>query len=183
MISSLKKKYPHCRTDYCHSEVSYSIYVSDNESAKCSYSNVRRGSTLYIQNDSNVTFDFIAIDKCLIKSNKIKKCDLALHLNDRWVWFIELKEVIFNGNSSRDRNRKLKASKKAVQQLGSTINDFKSKGVDLSKLKIFTLISFPPFIDETSPISIPSPAQQARVLELSEICGVAELFEGNYIVI
>lgn len=181
MIPVIKASYPHCDSLGCHQVVTGSCYLRDDAPNKCIITQTSNNSTCYVGISNGVIVDFIFIDACLINSATIQKCDIALKSNSV-IWFVELKEVIFNGNVKADRNRKIRNAKKAVKQLASTINDFKSKGIDLSNYNVAALISFPPYISEPSPISIPTTATQSRINELSNLCGYANLYEGNHII-
>lgn len=180
MINQIKIAYSHCDILGCHKETKSSFYIKDDAPNKCLITNNPSIATCYILNSNSISVDFVCIDACLINTNAIQKCDLALITNSI-VWFVELKEVIFNGNSKADRARKIRNSKKAVRQLASTINDFKLKGIDLSNHVVAGLISFPPYINQTNPISVPSTANQSRINEFSRLCGYVELYEGNHI--
>ncbi|WP_281634249.1 hypothetical protein [Flavobacterium luteolum] len=181
MINKIKVSYPHCDGSVCHTRVNTSFYCKDDAPNKCIIVNDPNIATCYIENKNNLNIDFLCIDACLINSDTTKKCDLVL-ISDNIMWFIELKEVIFNGNIKADLNRKKKHAKKAVQQLATTINHFKANGVDLSSHSVFSLISFPPYINESNPISIPTTSSQLRISEYSSLCGYVDLYEGNHIV-
>lgn len=181
MINQIKNTYPHCDSLGCHILVDNSCYVRDDAPNKCVINQSSNNSTCYIGISNGICVDFIFIDACLINSTSIQKCDLVLRTNSV-VWFVELKEVVFNGNSKADRSRKIRNAKKAVKQLASTINDFKSKGINFNNHTIAALISFPPYITEPNPISIPTTSNQSRINEFSNLCGYASLYEGNHII-
>ncbi len=181
MISQIKIAYSHCDVLGCHQEISSSCYVRDDAPNKCIVSQNPNNATCYIGIFNNISIDLIFIDACLISSTSIQKCDLVLKSNSV-IWFVELKEVIFNGNNKADRKRKIRNTKKAVKQLASTINDFKSKGINLNKYTVAALVSFPPYITEPNPISIPTTTNQSRINEFSNLCGFVDLYEGNHII-
>lgn len=181
MINRIKTSYLHCDSLGCHTRVNASFYCKDDAPNKCIIVTDSSIATCFIENKNNLDIDFLCIDSCLIGSESTKRCDLVL-ISDKTIWFIELKEVVFNGNLKADFSRKSKHAKKAVKQLATTINHFKSNGVDLSSHSVFSLISFPPYINESNPISIPTTSNQTRISEYSNLCGYVELFEGNHIV-
>lgn len=181
MINQIKLKYSHCDLLDCHQIANKSFFVKDNAPHKCIITYDSTKATCFIDNSNNIDIHFLCVDACLINDNNIQKCDLIL-LTDSVFWFIELKEVIYNGNTKADRTRKIRNSKKSVKQLASTINDFKSKGIDLSNHIVAALISFPPYINEANPISIPSTTSQSRINEFSKLCGYVNLYEGNHII-
>lgn len=181
MINQVKNSYPHCDNLGCHTRINDSFYCKDDAPNKCIIVADSNIATCYIENKNKLNIDFLCIDTCLINSASTKKCDLVL-ISDTAIWFIELKEVIFNGKVKADLSRKKRHAKKAVKQLATTINHFKSKGVDLSSHSVFSLISFPPYINESNPISIPTTSSQARINQYSNLCGYVDLYEGNHIV-
>ncbi|MFS4493110.1 hypothetical protein [Maribacter sp. 2308TA10-17] len=180
MIDKIISAYPHCKTNLCHEEFGVSFYLNDYNNAKCIATTDRINATCYIENSDLKIIDFIAIDDCLITSDNIKKCD-ALITKKKVVWFIELKEVTWSNNAALNRKKRNTNRKKAVEQLASTINDFKQKGIDFSDYFVAGLISFPPFAI-SNPVTAPTTSSQARVLEFANLCGYSELHEGNYIV-
>lgn len=180
MINQIKSKYPHCDILGCHQITQTSFFVKDDAPNKCIITYDSTKATCYIDNTNNIDIHFVCVDACLINETNIQKCDLIL-ITDSIFWFIELKEVLYNGNLKADRTRKIRNAKKAVKQLASTINDFKAKGIDLSNHIVAGLISFPPYLNEPNPISIPSTASQSRINQFSLLCGYVDLFEGNYI--
>lgn len=169
----------------CYHVFVNNFYLNDNTLNICQATLNNKNSTCLIENSSNLEIVFGAVDNCLIvnddKNQGVSKCN-ALVFNDNIIWFIELKEVVFSGNSKADKNRKKRSRKKAVNQLASTINYFKDKGVDFEFIKVGALISFPPYIDEINPISIPQVSTQTRLLEFINLCGYTDLYEGNHIV-
>lgn len=182
MITNIKSSYIHCDHSHCHQEYFSSFYIKDVENSKCETLLSPIGATCCIENSNTDLIDFLCIDKCLIDSNELMKCD-CLVIKGNIIWFIELKEVVFSGDRKKDIKRKNKGRKKAVKQLASTINDFKAKGVDLSDKLVAALICFPPYIDETNPITIPTTTSQVQILNFSNLCGYTEIFEGNHLVL
>jgi|GEM_PF-2748656 len=184
MINQIKRYYSICEVNSCNTISNVSFYLKDPDAGKCIISNNSKDGTCFIENPSSKDINFVAIDECLIPAtleNKgIKKCD-ALVFDDIIMWFIEIKEVQFSGNSKLDAQKRRNGRKKAVEQIASTINDFKNKGVDLSTHKIAGLISFPPYINQTNPITIPTVASQALILKFANECGFADLYEGNHL--
>lgn len=181
MINQIKITYSHCDIYGCHQTINTSFYIKDDAPNKCVITNNPNLATCFISNNNSKNIEFICVDACLINSNTTQKCDLIL-ISDSIIWFVELKEVVFNGNLKADKSRKVRNAKKAVRQLASTINEFKLKGIDLTNYVVAGLISFPPYIDEANPISIPSTTNQSRINEFSRLCGYANLFEGNHII-
>lgn len=181
MINNIKISYPHCDQLGCHQIVSDSFYFKDNAPSKCIIINDPNIATCYIENRKKLTIDFLCIDSCLINLEATKRCDVVL-ICDSVIWFIELKEVVFNGNVKDDIKRKIRNSKKAVKQLATTINHFKSKGIDINTYSVFSLISFPPYINETNPISIPTTTSQSRINQYANLTGYVDLYEGNHII-
>ncbi|WP_299430474.1 hypothetical protein [uncultured Maribacter sp.] len=181
MIEQIKKFYQHCDTNHCHKEFENSFYLHDHNNSKCEATSDSNNATCLIETSDNNKVDFIAIDECLISESNIKKCD-ALVAKEKVVWFIELKEVNWSINTSLNVKKRRNARLKAVKQLASTINDFKSKGIDFQLYTVAGLISFPPFA-LSNPTSLPSTSSQARILEFVNLCGYSELYEGNHIVL
>lgn len=183
MIPQIKVCYPDCDVHGCHQIMKSSFYVKDNAPLMCSITTNSVDATLFVRNNDNVDIDCVCIDSCLITSDEIKKCDLVI-ISEETIWFIELKEMSYHHSvpNSKDIKRKNYIAKKAVKQLASTIKDFKLKGVNFDNYIVTALISYPPFVNEINPISIPSTAIQARVNEFSRACGYVNLYEGNYIV-
>lgn len=181
MINKVKTSYPHCDNLGCHTRINDSFFCKDDAPNKCIIITDSNIATCFIENKNNLDIDFICVDSCLISSVATEKCDLVL-ISDTVIWFIELKEVIFNGNIKADLNRKKKRAKKAVKQLAATINHFKANGIDLTSHSVLSLISFPPYINESNPISIPTTSSQSKIREYSRLCGYVDLYEGNHIV-
>lgn len=181
MINQVKICYSHCDNLGCHKRMNTSFFVRDNAPDMCVIINDKSAATCFIENTSDKVIDFICVDSCLINTNQIKKCDFCM-ISENIIWFVELKEVLFSGNAKADIKRKKRNANDAVKQLASTINDFKLKGFDFSNLSVFSLIAFPPYVDETNPITIPSTSSQSRVLKYSNLCGFVDLFEGNHLV-
>ncbi len=180
MIDQVKTSYSHCDVNHCHQRLIQSFFLKDENPGKCLVILTNNDATCFIDNPRNKIIDFLAIDACLIGGEK-KKCDAVVADNNS-IWFIELKEVIWSNRPAKDRRKRKNVRKKAVQQLASTINDFKTKGINLDQLKVVALISFPPFTVDINPITIPTASSQARVLEFVNLCGYTDLFEGNHIV-
>jgi hypothetical protein len=180
MINSIKAIYSHCDTDSCHQSINTSFCVKDDTPNKCVLTN-SSDATIFVENKNSRNIDFVCVDSCLINTTSIQKCDLVL-ISNSTIWFVELKEMSYVGNFKKDQKRKVKHTVKAVKQLASTINDFKAKGVDLTGYSVSALISFPPYINETNPISIPSTSNQARINEYSSLCGYVDLYHGNHII-
>ena len=179
MIDEIKRAYAECDNNNCHQRLNHSFYIKDgNPSIVLSTS--PQGATCYIENSRGVNLDLIHVDNCLI-DDRIQKCDLVL-TDNTVIWFIELKEVKFNGNIAADRKRVVRASKKAVKQLASTINDFINKGIGLSQTNVFALISYPPFLNQQNPITIPSTSAQLRISQFRRLCNFTTLYEGNHLV-
>lgn len=182
MINQIKLAYGVNSFSSCTELHTTSFYLKDPDAGKCQTSNVSNDTTCLIDIPNQKDVFFIAIDECLIpQSANKKKCDVVI-FDDIKIWFIELKQVQFSGVGRLDRQKKNNGRRKAVKQLASTILDFKSKGIDLSNMVVGALISFPPFINEPSPITIPSTASQTRMLEFATLCGYSDLFEGNHVV-
>lgn len=184
MINKIKDHYGHCDNNNCHIPFVSSFFINDFENGKCEVTacNCNANSTCFIENKNKSQIDFVAIDECLIASNDLKKCDCVV-TNDSSIWFIELKEVDWSTRSSLNRQKKKNARRKAVKQIASTINDFKSKGIDLNNHLVVGLIAFPPFTNLKSPTSIPTTSSQSRILEFINLCGFDNLHEGNHIVL
>ena len=96
MINQVKNSYPHCDNLGCHTRINDSFYCKDDAPNKCIIVADSNIATSYIENKNKLNIDFLCIDTCLINSASTKKCDLVL-ISDTAIWFIELKEVIFNG--------------------------------------------------------------------------------------
>jgi len=158
-----------------------SFFVKDNID-KCEVSLQNENSTIYIENSSNKKIHFFSIDNCLIKSVDIKKCDAAITDNKFVIVFIEIKEITYTNDGAKDRRKKAKHCKKAVEQLASTINDFKQNGIDLDSYRVEAIISFPPLISQTNPTTIPLASSQARISQFQRLCGYSNLNQGNHLV-
>jgi len=182
MINNIKTFYPHCDSLSCHEIHNTTFYIRDVDNSKCEAVQNPNDATCCVENSNTDDIDFICIDKCVINNETIKKCDCAV-IKNNVIWFIELKEVSFSGNRRLDSQKRKNGRKKAVKQLASTINDFKSKGVDLSNYLVAGLICFPPYINESNPITIPTASAQVQLLEYINLCGYSDLFEGNHIVL
>ena len=125
---------------------------------------------------------FLSIDNCIIKNEKIKRCDFLVTDNESIVVFVEIKEINYSGNTNKDYKKKSKYRKDAIEQLASTINNFIQKGVDLSNFHVETVIAFPPYIKNSNPTTIPSTCSQTRIAQLLRLCGYSSINEGNHIV-
>jgi hypothetical protein len=181
MINQIRNAYVTCDKNSCHLEFKSSFYLNDHSNGKCEATQISTDATCFIENSSAEVIHFFAIDDCIIDGTSIKRCDAAVSKKNI-IWFIELKEVNWSSSTTKNREKRKKVRKKAVIQIASTINDFKSKGIDFSNYLVAGLISFPPFTI-SNPTSTPSTSSQARILEFSKLCGYTELHEGNYIVL
>ncbi|WP_299059071.1 hypothetical protein [uncultured Polaribacter sp.] len=180
MINQLTEKYPNLTSDSCHETLKDSFFIKDTLNGKCLTSLNSEGATCFVENTNDEQIIFVAVDACLIKDTTIKKCDTLVTKN-KIIWFIELKEIIQSGTRKKFIKRKKNHRKKALKQIASTINDFKSKGIDFSGYFVAGLICFPPFPSIALPTNIPTTSSQVRILEFQKICGYTELHEGNYI--
>jgi len=181
MVNLIRNFYPSCDANSCNLEFKSSFYINDQSSGKCVATTNPTNATCFIENSTKEKIDFFAIDDCIIEGVSIKRCDAAVSKKNI-IWFIELKEVQWSTNPTKNREKRKKVRKKAVAQIASTINDFKSKGIDFSGFLVAGLISFPPFTI-SNPSSPPSTSSQARILEFANLCGYTEIYEGNYIVL
>lgn len=181
MVNQIKQKYNEGVFNFCNEKHFDSFFINDSLNGKCSTSLSSVGSTCLIKNTNKNEINFIAIDSCLITDSTIKKCD-AVVINSKTIWFIELKEIDQTGSIRQFRKRKRNHRKKAMEQIASTINDFKNKGVNFSGYLVAGLISFPPFPSISMPTNIPKTSTQTRILQFQNLCGFTEIREGNYIV-
>lgn len=182
MVNQIKTSYSHCSTDKCQVSNKVSFYIKDVENSKCVVTVEMKDSTVFVENKSNDLIHFFAVDQCLIKTVSIQKCDCCVTNNKNRIVFIELKEVSFTKSNKKNRAKRAKYRKTAVDQLGSTINDFIANGINFDGYVVEALISYPPYVTETNPTTIPKSSSQARIAQFSSICGFTELSEGNYLV-
>lgn len=180
MINQIIQKYPSCTVNTCHETHISSFYIKDILNGKCLTSLSPLDATCFIENINNEGISFVAVDACLISSNTIKKCDTLVTKN-KTIWFIELKEIVQSGTRKQFNKRKKNHRNKALEQIASTINDFKNKGINFSGYLVAGLICFPPFPSIAMPTNIPTTSTQARILKFQNLCGHTELHEGNYI--
>ena len=120
---------------------------------------------LTVSNDKQQIITLIKTDKCLIENN-LSKCDCIISSAET-VFFIEIKSC---GAGTRNIRRR-----KAVSQLSSTLTYIKSKGTDLSKLKIVALICL-----KSSEPRITQASKKTAAVAFKETFG-AYLEEGNSI--
>lgn len=180
MINQIKNKYSDCSINLCDEKHLSSFYINDILNGKCTTSKNLENATCFIENKDSKAVYFVAIDDCLICDTTIQKCD-AIVTKEKIIWFIELKEINQTGTRSQFNKRKKNHRKTAVKQLASTINNFKTNGIDFTNFIVAGLICFPPFPLLSVPTNIPTTSSQARILEFENLCGFTELHEGNYI--
>lgn len=128
MKQFIEKAYPQIVQNLCLeilSDSEFSIY--DSEMGRCFIQKEENGIIHFtVKNPQQKEIGFLAIDKCIFMDNdKIKRCDCAVFDNKTFC-FIEIKET---------NQRKSENSRKAREQLLTTIKEFKDK-IDFSDKRL-----------------------------------------------
>lgn len=121
---------------------------------------------LAVKNNTEERVVLIKLDNCLL-TNETKKCDCVL-LNSKKCFFVEIKD---SSSGARSSNRR-----KAVEQLGITIELFKDNEIDISKHDAKAVICFKN--SNTRPTQASNNAKKAVFLASYNI----DLVEGNEII-
>ena len=128
MKQFIEKAYPQIIQNSCLemlTDSEFSIY--DSETGRCFIQSEDNGIVHFtVKNPNQKEIGFLAIDKCIfMDSDKIKRCDCVVFDNKTFC-FIEIKET---------NQRKSENSRKAKEQLLTTIRDFKDK-IDFSDKRL-----------------------------------------------
>ena len=168
MKLSIEKSYPQITQNSCLeilTDLEFSIY--DSEMGRC-FIQKEEDSVIHftVKNPNQKEIGFLAIDKCIFMDNdKIKRCDCAVFDNKTFC-FIEIKET---------NNRKSENSRKAKEQLLTTIKEFKDK-IDFSdkRLEAYVVVGL-----DFKKISPASKSQDLLSTLKFERLGVTLFHDGN----
>jgi len=171
MIDFICSSFAHCKNEGCLDKTSESIfYVKDTDDGRsciCTDSALEH-PYLTINNPNGKEVNFLAIDCCIYNAQDPKRCDCAV-FDDVKICFAELKRALGR------RCKKSQKKREAIEQLKTTITDFKTK------------TGFPPHLTEAyicvgfnKPYPRTSAASLNNVLEFRQTL-TTELFEGNQI--
>jgi hypothetical protein len=124
----IEKVFPQVSQNTCLeiiNDIEFSIY--DSESGRCFIKKNEEDIIHFtVKNPNTKDIGFLAIDKCIFMDNdKIKRCDCAVFDNKTFC-FIEIKET---------NHRKSENSRKAREQLLTTIKEFKGR-IDFSDKRL-----------------------------------------------
>ena len=164
----IEKSYPQITQNSCLeilTDLEFSIY--DSEMGRC-FIQKEEDSVIHftVKNPNQKEIGFLAIDKCIFMDNdKIKRCDCAVFDNKTFC-FIEIKET---------NNRKSENSRKAKEQLLTTIKEFKDK-IDFSdkRLEAYVVVGL-----DFKKISPASKSQDLLSTLKFERLGVTLFHDGN----
>lgn len=129
-IDDITELFNSCKITDCITKTTQAEFlIQDDETTQRPYITFQQNSNGFrIINSSNTELFLLAVDGCLFKSDQGERCDgVILGIND--VCLFELK---FNTTSTRG-NRKRENFKKAISQLESTIDFFKTSFHSKSK--------------------------------------------------
>jgi hypothetical protein len=165
---SIEKAYPQIIQNSCLeilTDLEFSIY--DSEIGRCFIQKKDDEITHFtVKNPNQKEISFLAIDKCVfMDSDKIKRCDCAVFDNKTFC-FIEIKET---------NNRKSENSRKAKEQLLTTIKEFKDK-IDFSdkRLEAYVVVGL-----DFKKVSPASKSQDLLSTLKFERLGVTLFHDGN----
>ena len=164
----IEKAYPQIAQNSCLeilTDLEFSIY--DSEMGRC-FIQREEDSVIHftVKNLNQKEIGFLAIDKCIyLDSDKIKRCDCAVFDNKTFC-FIEIKET---------NQRKSENSRKAKEQLLTTIKEFKDK-IDFSdkRLEAYVVVGL-----DFKKISPASKSQDLLSTLKFERLGVTLFHDGN----
>ena len=164
----IEKAYPQIAQNSCLeilTDLEFSIY--DSEMGRC-FIQKEEDSVIHftVKNPNKKEIGFLAIDKCIyLDSDKIKRCDCAVFDNKTFC-FIEIKET---------NQRKSENSRKAKEQLLTTIKEFKDK-IDFSdkRLEAYVVVGL-----DFKKISPASKSQDLLSTLKFERLGVTLFHDGN----
>jgi len=164
----IEKAYPQIVQNSCLeilTDLEFSIY--DSEMGRCFIQKEDdKIEHFTIKNPNQKEIGFLAIDKCIfMDSDKIKRCDCVVFDNKTFC-FIEIKET---------NQRKSENSRKAKEQLLTTIKEFKDK-IDFSdkRLEAYVVVGL-----DFKKISPASKSQDLLLTLKFERLGVTLFQDGN----
>lgn len=168
MKQFIEKAYPQTIQNLCLeilTDSEFSIY--DSEMGRC-FIQKQDDATIHftVKNPNQKEISFLAIDKCIFMDNdKIKRCDCAVFDNKTFC-FIEIKET---------NQRKSENSRKAREQLLTTIKEFKDR-IDFSdkRLEAYVVVGL-----DFKKISPASKSQDLLSTLQFERLGVTLFHDGN----
>ena len=170
MVDAIKEAFENCNPNNCISTVTYSTFkVFDRNDDCCFICTENEPQSLQfftVNNPTEKSISFLAIDKCTIVVDSHKKCDCAV-FDDASFYFVEMKTASTGARSKRKLD--------AFNQLKHCIGVFMDK-INFDNYDTFALISF------GSRYVFPrtSSTNMARRKELLDMYKV-KLIEGNLI--
>lgn len=137
MRKSIEKAFPHVVEKGCfeiENRTKFEIF-DDTDSRSYTKTKPEQPTHLEVNNLTERPINFLALDRCLLGAND-SSCDCAV-FDDRMLYFVEIKT---SDNMDEQHKKRVQGRKKAIEQLGATIQFFKKRNILMENYELKALI-------------------------------------------